>query len=108
MIVLFAAVGVHRYNNFNDTQFVMFPIGCLLTVSGVAALALKFKQSATTEATPVEEGEDAPFTLEVADSVAQDTPDHSGGAMGASSPHWQRDDRHPGPHSACRWMMVDP
>ena len=30
-----------EYANFNDTQFFMFPIGCVLTVGGVAALAMK-------------------------------------------------------------------
>ena len=30
-----------EYANFNDTQFFMFPIGCVLTVAGVAALAMK-------------------------------------------------------------------
>ena len=30
-----------EYANFNDTQYFMFPIGCVLTVGGVGALAMK-------------------------------------------------------------------
>jgi hypothetical protein len=30
-----------EYANFNDTQYFMFPIGCVLTVVGVGALAMK-------------------------------------------------------------------
>lgn len=39
-----------EYNNFTDLQFVMFPVGCILTVTGVAMLSLKFKQSGGTPA----------------------------------------------------------
>ena len=31
-----------RYNNFNDSQYIFFPLGCFLTISGVAALAFKY------------------------------------------------------------------
>ena len=33
-----------------DTQWVMFPIGCVMTIGGVGALALKYKQSGASEA----------------------------------------------------------
>ena len=40
-----------EYANFNDTQFYMFPIGCVLTVGGVAALAMKYEQSEALDTT---------------------------------------------------------
>ena len=33
-----------EYNNFTDMQYIMFPVGCVMTIAGVAALALKFQQ----------------------------------------------------------------
>jgi len=34
-----------EYNNFNDSQYIFFPLGCFLTISGVAALAFKYEQT---------------------------------------------------------------
>ena len=42
-----------EYNNFCPAQYYMFPIGCVLTVGGVAALALKYEQTAALDSLPL-------------------------------------------------------
>eukprot|EP01051_Picozoa_sp_SAG22_P018168 SAG22_NODE_2981_length_2054_cov_1.827621_3_plen_288_part_01 len=48
----------HEYANFGEQQWVLFPVGVACTVSGIAALTSKFKQSGSARAPLPVDGDD--------------------------------------------------